>query len=160
MIDSHLFSLNPFSNIDEDIVFFCLKSVKFSKSISFSLLKKNLLNLSRRFKKFKKIRLGSKLLLSLIYGSGFRIEVASIFQQNLVRKTGLILYFTDFHSWNWRILGFDDNKTQHWALFFTKTKQCRLYFHWAYNSLSRAEDLAAVNHVTQAVVRVGSKIGS
>ena len=28
------------------------------------------------------------------------------------------------------------------------------------NSLSRADDLAAVNHVTQAVVRVGSKIGS
>ena len=28
------------------------------------------------------------------------------------------------------------------------------------NSLSRDEDLAAVNHVTQAVVRVGSKIGS
>ena len=28
------------------------------------------------------------------------------------------------------------------------------------NSLSRAEDLAAVNHVTQAAVRVGSKIGS
>ena len=28
------------------------------------------------------------------------------------------------------------------------------------DSLSRAEDLAAVNHVTQAVVRVGSKIGS
>ena len=27
------------------------------------------------------------------------------------------------------------------------------------NPLSRAEDLAAVNHVTQAVVRVGSKIG-
>ena len=27
-------------------------------------------------------------------------------------------------------------------------------------SLSRAEDLAAVNHVTQAVVKVGSKIGS
>ena len=26
------------------------------------------------------------------------------------------------------------------------------------NSLSRAEDLAAVNHVTQAVVKVGSKI--
>ena len=29
-----------------------------------------------------------------------------------------------------------------------------------HNSLSRAEYLAAVNHVTQAVVRVGSKIGS
>jgi len=28
------------------------------------------------------------------------------------------------------------------------------------NSLSRAEDLAAVNHVTQVVVRVESKIGS
>ena len=28
------------------------------------------------------------------------------------------------------------------------------------NSLSRPEDLAAVNHVTQAVVKVGSKIGS
>ena len=28
------------------------------------------------------------------------------------------------------------------------------------NSLSRAEDLTAVHHVTQAVVRVGSKIGS
>ena len=28
------------------------------------------------------------------------------------------------------------------------------------NSKSRAEDLAAVNHVIQAVVRVGSKIGS
>ena len=27
------------------------------------------------------------------------------------------------------------------------------------NSLSRAEDLAAVNHNTQAVIRVGSKIG-
>ena len=30
-------------------------------------------DLSRRFIKFKKIRLGSNLLLSLIYGSGFRI---------------------------------------------------------------------------------------
>ena len=28
------------------------------------------------------------------------------------------------------------------------------------NSLSRVANLAAVNHVTQAVVRVGSKIGS
>ena len=27
------------------------------------------------------------------------------------------------------------------------------------NSLNRAEDLAAVNHMTQAVVRVGSKMG-
>ena len=28
------------------------------------------------------------------------------------------------------------------------------------NNLSQAEDLAAVNHVTQAVIRIGSKIGS
>ena len=28
------------------------------------------------------------------------------------------------------------------------------------NSLSQAEDIAAVNHVTQAAVRVGSQIGS
>ena len=28
------------------------------------------------------------------------------------------------------------------------------------NSLSRAEDLAAVHHVTQAVVRLGSTVGS
>ena len=27
------------------------------------------------------------------------------------------------------------------------------------NSLTRAEDIAALNHVTQTVVRVGSKIG-
>ena len=29
-----------------------------------------------------------------------------------------------------------------------------------HNSLSRAKDIAAVNHMTQAVVRVESKIGS
>ena len=29
-----------------------------------------------------------------------------------------------------------------------------------HNSLSRAEDLAALNHVTQAVAKVGLKIGS
>ena len=29
-----------------------------------------------------------------------------------------------------------------------------------HNSLSQAEDLAAVNHVTKVVVRVGSKLGS
>ena len=84
------------------------------KLLLFSYLKKNwfilinsfqyssfLVTLSRGFKKFKKIRLGSKLVLSLIYGSGFRIWVASIFQQNLVHKTGLMLYLADFHSWNW-----------------------------------------------------------
>ena len=45
------------------------------------------------------------------------------------------------------------------ALFSTKTNHGR-YFFIGPNSLSRAEDLAAVNHVTQAVVRVGSTLGS
>ena len=39
----------------------------------------------------------------------------------------------DFHGWNWRIPGFDENKIQHWALFSTTTNQGRFYFHWAYN---------------------------
>ena len=82
-----------------------------------------------------------------------------IFLRVEFKKTGLIFYLSDFHGRNWRIPGFSENKTQHWALFFTKPNQGRFYFHWP-NSLSRAEDLAAVNQVTHAVVRVGSKIGS
>ena len=35
----------------------------------------------------------------------------------------------------------------------------RTRFNIESNSLSRAEDLAAVIHMTQAVIRVGSKIG-
>ena len=115
--------------------------------------------LSPRFKKFGEIRLGSKLSLDLIYGLSFRIKAASYFPQSLIQKTGLIFYLADFHGKNWRIPSFYENKTQLWALFSTKTNQGRFFFIGP-NSLSRAEDLAAVNHVTQAVVRVGSKIGS
>ena len=61
----------------------------------------------------------------------------------------------DFHGRNWRIPGIFENKTQHCVLFSTKTNQGRFYFH-CLNSLSRAKDLAAANHVTQAVVRVES----
>ena len=44
--------------------------------------------------------------------------------------------------------------------FSTKTNQGRFYFQIGHNSLSRAKDLAAVNHVTQAGVRVGlNKVG-
>ena len=50
-------------------------------------------------------------------------------------KTGLIFYLADFHGRNWRITGYE-SKTQHRALFSTKTNQ-------------------AVNIVTQAVVKVG-----
>ena len=56
----------------------------------------------------------------------------------------------DFHGRNWRIPSFYENKTQ-------PTKVGFIFI--GLNSLSLAEDLAAVNHVTQAVVRVESKIG-
>ena len=109
-------------------------------------------------KTFGKIRFGSKLSLGL-YGLSFRIQAASYFPQSWVQKTGLVFYLADFDGYrNWHIPSFYENKTKYWALFSTKTNQGRFYFHCA--SLSRAEDLAAVNHVTQAVVRVGSKIES
>ena len=92
-----------------------------------------LCNQSLRFKKFGKIRLGANLPLGFIYDLSFRILFS--------------IYLADFHGRNWHILGFYDNKTQHWALFSTKTNQGRFYFY----SLSQAEDHAAINHVTQAV---------
>ena len=95
-----------------------------------------LLGLSPRFKKFWKIRLGSKLSLGLIYGLSFQIQAASYFPQSWVQKTELIFYLADLHSRNWRIPGFYENKTQHWALFSTKTNQGRFYFHWAYEPSS------------------------
>ena len=60
-----------------------------------------------------------------------------------------------------RIPGFDKNKTQHWAEPYSPLKPTKVGFIFiGPNSISRAEDIAAVNHMTQAVVRVGSKIGS
>ena len=47
----------------------------------------------------------------------------------------------------------------YWVLFSTKPIKVGFIFIGP-NFLSRAEDLAAVIHVTQAVVIVGSKIGS
>ena len=83
-----------------------------------------------------------------------------LFPQSWVKKRFNIL-LADFHGRNWRIPGFYENKTQDWALFSNKTNQGQVGFIFiGPNSLSWAEDLAAVNHVTQAVVRVGSKIGS
>ena len=90
----------------------------------------NIITLSPRFKKFKKIRLGSSVVEPYLR-LGLSDLSCSNFQQILVHKTGLMLYFADFHGWNWCIPGFDENKTQHWALFFTKTNQGRFYFHWA-----------------------------
>ena len=75
--------------------------------------------LSPRFKKFGKIRLGSKLMLGLIYGLSFRIQASSYFTQSWVQKTGLIkIYLVDFHGWNWRI------PAQDWTLF--RFKELRL----------------------------------
>ncbi len=112
---------------------------------------------SQRLKKFKKIRLRSILSLDFIYGLRFRIQAACYFPQSWVQKTGFILYLLDFHGRNWRIPGFCENKTQHWAWFSNKTNQgCFIFI--GPNSLSRAEYLAAVNHVTQAVARVALQI--
>ena len=55
--------------------------------------------------------------------------------------------------------GFNKNKTQHQTLLSTKTNQGRIYFIRPKN-MSQISDIAAVNHVTQAVIRVGSKIES
>ena len=70
-------------------------------------------DLSPRFKKYGKIRLGSKLSLGLIYGLSFRFQAASYFSESLVQKTGLIFYLADFHGKNWSIPSFYKNKTQH-----------------------------------------------
>ena len=59
----------------------------------------------------------------------------------------------DFHGKNWSILGFYENKTLYGALFSIKTNQGFIFIEP--NSLSRAEDLAAVNHVTQAARQSG-----
>ena len=108
--------------------------------------------LSPQFKKILKNKaLRSKLSLDLIYGLSFQIQVAYYFPPSLIKKTGLIFYSVDFHGRNWRIPSFYENKTQ-------PTKVGFIFI--GLNSLSLAEDLAAVNHVTQAVVRVESKIGS
>ena len=77
-----------------------------------------------------------------IYGLSFRIQAASNFQSSVKNR-----YLADFHGRNWRIPGFMKARLNTEPLFSTKTNQGRFYF--------RAEDLAAVNHVTQAVVRVG-----
>ena len=38
-------------------------------------------------------------------------SAASYFPQNCVKKNRFIFYFADFHVRNWRIPGFDENKT-------------------------------------------------
>ena len=70
-----------------------------------------------------------------------------------------MLYLEDFHSWNWRIPGFYENNILNIEP-YSSLKPTKVGFIFiGPNSLSRAEDIAAVNHVTQAVVRVGFKVG-
>ena len=71
---------------------------------------------SLRFKKIRKIWLGSKLLLGLIYCLSFWIQNASYFPQSWVQKNSLIFYLADFHGRNWCIPSFYENKTQHMNL--------------------------------------------
>ena len=133
------------------------KFLRNSKSYVGSYLKMKVL--SPGLKKFGKIRFGFKLSLGLIYGLSFRIQTTSYFPKSWVHKTGLIFYLADFHGRNWRIPGFYENKTPHFTYSLLKPKKFG-YIFIGPNSLSQTEDLAAVNHVTQAAVRVGSKIGS
>ena len=53
------------------------------------------------------------------------------FPQSWVQKTGLTFYLADFHGRNRLIPSFYENKTQHWALFSTKTNHSWFYFQWA-----------------------------
>ena len=106
-----------------------------------------ILLLSPRFKKFGKTRLRSKLLLTLLYDLSFRIQAASFFSQSLVQTTGLIFYLADFQLLN--IEPYSPLKPTKVGFIFIRPY-----------SLSRAEDYTAVNHLTQAVVRVGLKIRS
>ena len=74
-----------------------------------------------------------------------------------------MFYLAGFRSRIWRIPGFYENKTQYWALFSTKPTKVGFIFIEP-NSLSRAEDLAAVSHVTQEQAdllgrRLGLKVG-
>ena len=68
-------------------------------------------------------------------GPYLRLELSDssciLFSTELSLKTCLIFYLADFQGKNWRIAGFYEKKTQHWALFSTKTNQGRFYFHWA-----------------------------
>ena len=74
-------------------------------------------------------------------------------------KTGLIFYLTDVHGVIGAFLVF--MRTRLNIEPYSPLKPTKVSFIFiGLNSLSRVEDLAAVNHVTQAVVRVGSKIGS
>ena len=116
---------------------------------------------SRRFKKLGKIRLRSKLSLGLIYDLSFRIQAASYFSQSWVQKTGLIFYLADFHGRNWCILGFMRIRLNIEP--YSQLKPTEVGFDLIFiglNFLSEAEDLASVNHETQAVVRrLGLKVG-
>ena len=65
----------------------------------------------------------------------------------------------DFHDRNWRFRVFIRTRLNIEPYSPLKPTKVGFIFMWP-NSLSLAEDLVAVDHVTQAVVRVGSKIGS
>ena len=91
---------------------------------------KKLIHQSPRFKIFGKMRLGSKLSLDLIY-----------------YKTGLIFYLADFNGRNKRIPVFFRKRLNIEP--YSPLKPTKVGFIFiGPNSFSRANDLAAVNHVT------------
>ena len=109
--------------------------------------------LSPQLKKFGKIQFSSLSCRWALF-TAWR-SAASYFPKSWVKKTGFIFFLVDFHGRNWRILGFYENKIQHWALFSLKPTKVGFIFIGP-NSLSRAKDLADVYHVIQAEFRIGS----
>ena len=100
-------------------------------------------NLSPRFKNSGKY--GSGLNCHWI-GPCLRLELSDssgiLFSTELSSKNRFKILFGGFSRLALAHSGFDENKTQHWALFSTKTNLGRFYFIGP-NSLGRAEDLAA-----------------
>jgi len=112
---------------------------------------------SSRFKNSGKYGSGLSCRLTLFTAWAFGFKLHLIFHRVEWKKNSLILYLADFHGRNWRIPSC--MRTRRNIEPYSPLKPTKLSFVFiGPNSLSRAEDLPAVNHVTQSVVRVGSKI--
>ena len=112
--------------------------------------------MSPRFKKIGKIRLGSKLSLDLIYILSLLIQAASYIFHRVEFKKPL-----QYPIWRIFMVGFRVfMRTRLNIKPYSPLKSTKVGFNFiGPNFLSRAEDLAAVTHLTQAVVVLGFKVG-
>ena len=105
-------------------------------------------------KKIGKIRLRSNLSSGLIYDLSFRIQLHLIFHRIEFKNRFNILFggFSLAHSgvWCWTRLNIES---------YSLLKPTKVGFIFiGPNTISRAEDFSAVNHVTQAVVKLGRRL--